>query len=95
MIGRRGSHIRELQEESGALIHLPKESVPGTQVRELTLVGTPEAVSKCQYLLQRLLTPPDQEPEPLLTIPPAWPPFMPPQAIPFPMAEQAAIPPGR
>jgi hypothetical protein len=40
------------QDETGALIYLPKESIPGTSVREVTISGTPEAVGKCQYLLQ-------------------------------------------
>lgn len=34
------------------MIYLPRDSIAGTSVREITLIGTPEAVSKCQYLLQ-------------------------------------------
>lgn len=58
VIGKRGIHIRQLQEKSGARVHLPKDSIPGYDYREMTISGSQYQVSSCLSMLETMLTPP-------------------------------------
>jgi hypothetical protein len=52
VIGKKGAHIKDIQEQSGAIIHLPKTSRYGSDHREVCIYGTAEAIARCQELLQ-------------------------------------------
>lgn len=51
VIGKNGSTVRQLQEQSGAIIHIPKESAPGMSFREVTITGHCSQVGQCQKLI--------------------------------------------
>lgn len=51
VIGKNGSTVRQLQEQSGAIIHIPRESAPGVAYREVTITGHPPQVAQCEKLI--------------------------------------------
>lgn len=73
VIGKRGAHIKEIQDASQATVYLPKECLPGTNVREVVISGTPSAIARCRELLQAKMTPPNQALLPLPIVQPQWP----------------------
>lgn len=60
LIGKQGSTIRQLHEESGAKIHIPKECNPGEQFREITITGSRESVDRAQAMIHQRLSGPPQ-----------------------------------
>eukprot|EP00051_Salpingoeca_urceolata_P026789 m.478705 g.478705 ORF g.478705 m.478705 type:complete len:743 (+) comp21204_c0_seq1:177-2405(+) len=72
VIGKKGAHIRELQNESGATVFLPKECVPGTRSREVVLSGSQEQVTLCYHLLVAKLAPTDEERQAGMEPPQGW-----------------------
>ncbi len=63
---------RRPKDMSGAKVYLPKECVPGTAYREMTITGTAPQSSKCQKMLQELMAPPGQPLPSLVYIPAAY-----------------------
>jgi len=61
VIGKKGAHIKDIQEHSGAVIHLPKTSRYGSDSRELCIFGTAEAIVRCQELLHATMAPSEHE----------------------------------
>lgn len=57
IIGRGGSTIRTLMQESGAMIDIPKDNLIGKPYREITLKGTVEAIARCKVLVHQTITP--------------------------------------
>eukprot|EP00039_Didymoeca_costata_P001481 m.52821 g.52821 ORF g.52821 m.52821 type:complete len:489 (-) comp10821_c0_seq1:3763-5229(-) len=58
VIGKKGIHIRQIQERSGAVVHLPKANTPGMNFREMVITGSEQQISSCVGILQSIMTPP-------------------------------------
>lgn len=54
LIGARGSTIKDLQVETGCHIVIPPDPVPGTEIREITIVGSQSQVNNCIMKMSRL-----------------------------------------
>jgi len=67
-----GRHGSTLQAKTQVTINVPKELVPGTRVREVTLIGTAEGLSICYNEIVARLT---EEALPVMAVPNSWPPF--------------------
>jgi predicted RNA-binding protein YlqC (UPF0109 family) len=57
VIGKGGQTIRQLQDISGAAIHLPKDSEAGEDFRRVTISGHPASVQYCEQILVLKITP--------------------------------------
>ena len=51
IIGKGGSRIRQIRQESGASITID-EALPGSNDRIITITGSQEQIQNAQYLLQ-------------------------------------------
>ena len=51
IIGKGGSRIRQIRQESGAGITID-EALPGSNDRIITITGSQEQIQNAQYLLQ-------------------------------------------
>ncbi|XP_022097065.1 ATP-dependent RNA helicase DBP2-like [Acanthaster planci] len=58
LIGRQGSKIRELQDESGARIKVPRDQENDDGTIPVELRGTEEAIEKARQMIEELLRPP-------------------------------------
>jgi predicted RNA-binding protein YlqC (UPF0109 family) len=77
IIGRRGQTIRDLQESTNTIVVVPKDCIPGTHIREVTLYGLPQGLNRCQHLLQERLSTHDGQMQPVIVLAPRWPSFSP------------------
>lgn len=59
VIGKGGSTIKEIQDQSGAHMDIAKECTPGTNTREVTIRGDPNQMAYCNLLLQSKIGNPD------------------------------------
>jgi len=62
VIGKKGMHIKQMQEKSGAVVHLPKEGIPGCDYREMMITGTQSQIEVCATFLRGIMTPPGSPP---------------------------------
>lgn len=51
VIGKGGSRIKELQQESGTLIQSDPDNLPNTSERVMTLIGSPDSLQLASYTL--------------------------------------------
>jgi len=49
LIGKSGSKIKEIREETGASVQVARDPLPGSTERSVTVAGSREAVTKCIY----------------------------------------------
>eukprot|EP00039_Didymoeca_costata_P009090 m.120349 g.120349 ORF g.120349 m.120349 type:complete len:489 (+) comp14356_c0_seq4:177-1643(+) len=79
IIGKGGGTFREIQEQTGAKIIVPKAPVPGTDFREITIIGQPAQVEQCHQIIKDKITPRgnfnNQNQYPRLPPPPGFPGF--------------------
>jgi len=61
VIGKKGSHIKKIQDDSGARVYLPKDCAVGTAHREMKITGARHQVQSCIESLSRSLTPPGEQ----------------------------------
>lgn len=57
IIGRGGATFRQLQEESGCMINIPKDAAPGSPYREITLKGSRLQIEACHTSIMRRIEP--------------------------------------
>jgi len=55
IIGKRGQGLRDIKEQSGAQINVPRETMPDS-TRLIELTGDSEQISKAQQIIQELLS---------------------------------------
>ncbi|XP_071807654.1 probable ATP-dependent RNA helicase DDX43 [Asterias amurensis] len=71
IIGRQGSKIHELQDESGAMIKVTRDVTNDDGTIPVELRGTEEAIEKARLMIEELLKPPDNYQPPIaLSAPP-------------------------
>ena len=51
IIGKAGSRIRQVREESGARVTID-EALPGSNDRIIHITGTPEQIQNAQFMMQ-------------------------------------------
>eukprot|EP00041_Stephanoeca_diplocostata_P026157 m.698181 g.698181 ORF g.698181 m.698181 type:complete len:270 (-) comp22899_c1_seq8:1952-2761(-) len=51
LIGKAGANHRNLQETTKCRVHIPKEAEPGTDHRNITIIGTPMQTQHCKELI--------------------------------------------
>ena len=51
IIGREGATVRIIQNLSGARMDIPQDSEPGTNMRKITLVGSPCRILYCKAII--------------------------------------------
>ena len=56
IIGKSGSRIRQIRQDSGAGITID-EALPGSNDRIITITGTEDQIQNAQYLLQMRFVP--------------------------------------